>query len=68
MSSKSFEADNYNKGGRSDSFESSKLDDLSFSPYRLFDAFQKSIIFDENGKAHDIRLKEYLIAYEEIVK
>ena len=48
--------------------DKSKIGVTEFSPHRLFDAFQKSIVYDENGKACDVQLKEYLLAYEEIVK
>ena len=60
---------NNNSNTRSNSIDSSRSDDSNrFSPNRLFDAFQKSIIYDENEKAIDVKLKEYLLAYEEIVK
>jgi hypothetical protein len=59
---------NNNNNMRSNSIDNSKPDDLRFSPHRLFDAFQKSIVYTENEKAVDVKLKEYLLAYEEIVK
>lgn len=42
--------------------------DKNFCPKRILDALNKSILNDDNGKPGDVTLKDYLIAYEEIVK
>jgi hypothetical protein len=60
--------DNSNNNNNNNSFDNSIASDSGFSPRRLLDAFQKSIIFDDSGKPYDVGLKDYLLAYEEIVK
>ena len=42
--------------------------DNNFCPKRILDALNKRILNDDNGKPGDVTLKDYLIAYEEIVK
>ena len=41
-----------------------------FCPHKLNDLFEKSIIVDNKNKdgLSDVKLKEYLLAYEEITK